>query len=140
MSALAEKAIEIRRSLLNQALQKKSLEISKNINILEEPYLFELDFVKQSEQILNKQETEWKKEDKVLIEWLLAQQELPETPFILEQAVTILSPIKFYEYLKGDIAAGANGCRAKTGALQSDLKKLKQLMEKDRQVDDRPCN
>ena len=51
----------------------------------------------------------------------------PESPFELQQAVTIVRPAHYWEYLKADINAGPRRARGKTGALRDDLKRLHQL-------------
>ncbi|MCH8112768.1 MAG: hypothetical protein IH905_12570 [Proteobacteria bacterium] len=53
--------------------------------------------------------------------------EPPLRPFELQQAVTIVRPAHYWEYLKADINAGPNRARGKTGALQGDLRRLYQL-------------
>ena len=68
----------------------------------------------------------WNPDTAALIEWFLNTAP-PESPFELQQAVTIVRPAHYWEYLKGDIAAGPNRARSKTGALQDDLRRLHQL-------------
>jgi len=69
---------------------------------------------------------EWAPETVALIEWFL-ETPPPEAPFELQQAVTIVRPAHYWEYLKADIKAGPNRARGKTGALQGDLRRLYQL-------------
>lgn len=68
----------------------------------------------------------WDAETTVLIEWFLGT-EPPTQPFELQQAVFIARADRYWEYLKGDIAAGPNRARGRTGALHDDLKRLHQL-------------
>jgi hypothetical protein len=67
----------------------------------------------------------WDAETATLIEWFNRTPPPPE-PFELHQGVTILRPEGFWQYLKGDIAAGPGKARACTGAFQKDLRRLAQ--------------
>ena len=67
---------------------------------------------------------EWSATNKQLIEWFLSAQ-VPEAPFQLRQAEMVANPIKFWVALRKEIECGADGCRARTGVLQSDLRALK---------------
>ena len=69
---------------------------------------------------------DWGPKTTALIDWFL-KTEPPAQPFELQQAVTIAVPARYWEYLRGDIAAGPNRARGKTGALQHDLHRLHQL-------------
>ena len=68
----------------------------------------------------------WDLETASLIEWFMAT-EPPLRPFRLQQGVTVAVPTWFWEYLKGDIAAGPRRARGKTGALRDDLRRLHKL-------------
>ena len=68
----------------------------------------------------------WDAETASLIAWFLKTPP-PSEPFELYQGVTVLRPDRFWEYLKGDIAAGPGKARACTGAFQKDLRRLAQL-------------
>ncbi len=68
----------------------------------------------------------WDTETATLIEWFLKTPP-PAEPFELHQGVTILRPEGFWDYLKGDIAAGPGKARACTGAFQKDLRRLAEL-------------
>ncbi len=68
----------------------------------------------------------WGAETAALIEWFLRTPPLPE-PFELYKGVTVMRPVHFWEYLKGDIAVGPGKARACTGAFQKDLRRLAQL-------------
>ena len=65
----------------------------------------------------------WDPETAALIQWFLGT-EPPTGPFRLQQAVYIARPDKYWEYLKGDIAAGPSRARGRTGALRDDLQRL----------------
>lgn len=71
----------------------------------------------------DKTDGRWDPETAALIEWFLGT-EPPAGPFELQQAVTVARPDAYWKYLKGDIAAGPNRARGKTGALQDDLRHL----------------
>ncbi len=68
----------------------------------------------------------WGAEIAALIAWFLGTHP-PSEPFELYQGVTVLRPDRFWEFLKGDIAGGPAGARARTGALQKDLRRLTEL-------------
>ncbi|MCH8112836.1 MAG: hypothetical protein IH905_12935 [Proteobacteria bacterium] len=69
----------------------------------------------------------WDPETAALIEWFLKTKP-PSGPFRLQQAVTIARPDKYWEYLKGDVAAGPSRVRGRTGALQDDLRRLYRVL------------
>jgi len=75
----------------------------------------------------------WSVEDAELVDWCLSlsPEQLPTPPFKLYQHATIMGTL-FYEQLKKDIEADVSGSRARTGALQGDLKKLRELMNEKR--------
>ena len=68
----------------------------------------------------------WDPETATLIEWFLATRP-PAEPFELHPGVTVVRPVHFWEYLRGDIAAGPGKARAYTGAFQKDLRRLAEL-------------
>ncbi len=68
----------------------------------------------------------WDSEISALIEWFLKTPPPPE-PFELHQGVTVMRPVHFWDYLKGDIAGGPGMARGRSGALQKDLRWLAQL-------------
>ena len=70
-----------------------------------------------------KTDKRWDPETAALIQWFLGT-EPPTGPFRLQQAVYIARPDKYWEYLKGDIAAGPSRARGRTGALRDDLQRL----------------
>ena len=72
----------------------------------------------------------WDEETSVLIAWFL-ETRLPEEPFRLRSGVEVAKPGKFFEVLKNDIAQGVEGARARTGALQEDLRCLFDLFGKE---------
>lgn len=63
-----------------------------------------------------------------LIAWFLST-DPPCKPFLLHRGVTIARPDRYWEHLKGDIAAGPNRARGKTGAFQAELRRLYDLLE-----------
>lgn len=67
----------------------------------------------------------WPRADQPLIDWFMAL-ETPRTiyPFILEEGIRVLGP-KYFDGLRRDILSGPEGPRARMGALQSDVRKLK---------------
>ncbi len=69
----------------------------------------------------------WNAETFALIEWFLRTPPAPG-PFNLYPGVTVLRPDRFWESLKGDIAGGPVVARARSGALQKDLRRLFELL------------
>jgi hypothetical protein len=72
----------------------------------------------------------WSDEEQALIDWFLTslkENQLPSPPFKLSQATTVSGAI-FYDRLKTDIAAGANGPIARTGVLQENLRRLQAVV------------
>jgi hypothetical protein len=65
----------------------------------------------------------WDAETAALIEWF-NRTPPPSKPFELHQGVTVVRPAHFWEYLKGDIAAGPSVARAYMGTFQKDLRRL----------------
>lgn len=65
----------------------------------------------------------WDEETSVLVDWFLAA-ELKEEPFRLRSGVEVKETAKFYQALKNDVEQGVEGVRARTGALQEDLRAL----------------
>jgi len=63
-----------------------------------------------------------------LIRWFL-NYDLPEQPFSISPYEQVLHPARYYEALKRDIEAGPKCPRARYGALQSDLQRLKVYCE-----------
>ncbi len=70
----------------------------------------------------------WGTEIAALVEWFLRTPAPPE-PFELYRGVTVLRPDRFWESLKGDIAGGPAVGRARSGALQKDLRRLAELFD-----------
>jgi hypothetical protein len=63
-----------------------------------------------------------------LIRWFQAHRDrLPQAPFALHPWVKVDAPATFYGALEQDIAAGPRGARARTGALATDLHRLREL-------------
>ncbi len=71
-------------------------------------------------------------EDAELVNWFLSlsPEQLPTPPFKLYQHATVMGTL-FYEQLRKSIEAGYSSSRARTGALQGDLKKLRELMSEE---------
>ena len=67
---------------------------------------------------------QWGIEMQELIEWYRATPK-PTGPFYLENHQHIMDPEKFFSSLRQEIQTGPTGPRARMGALQSDLQKLK---------------
>jgi len=68
--------------------------------------------------------TSWPPEVQSLVDWFMKLKP-PETPFYLEDHREIIDPKKFFSSLRRDIEAGPSKPRARTGALQSDLRNLR---------------
>lgn len=66
----------------------------------------------------------WPLEIQPLVDWFMMQ-EAPVEPFFLEPHLRVVGPGKFFESLRREIETGPRGPRAKLGALQSDLQKIK---------------
>ncbi len=62
--------------------------------------------------------------------WLkkLAPSDLPSTLFLLHPSVEVVAPAKFLRRLQQDIARGPRSPRARTGALQGDCRRLKEVL------------
>ena len=65
----------------------------------------------------------WDEETSALVDWFLTT-DLPGEPFRLRSGVEVTEPKRFYNSLRKDIDQGAEGARARTGALQEDLQHL----------------
>jgi len=63
----------------------------------------------------------WNTETAALIERFM-KMEPAASGFELRSGVTVIDPVAFHVSLKGDIATGPNGARARLGALQNDLR------------------
>ena len=66
----------------------------------------------------------WPPDVQSLVDWFMIQ-EAPVEPFLLEPHLRVVGPGKFFESLRREIETGLRGPRARLGALQSDLWKLK---------------
>ena len=71
----------------------------------------------------------WGDEDQKLVSWFeqLAPDQLPTPPFALSPWATV-NGNQFYIQLRACIAQGPKGVRAKMGALQDDLQRLKKII------------
>ena len=67
----------------------------------------------------------WDAETQRLIDWFSTTTP-PAEPFELCQGVTILDPARWWQSIRSDIECGANGPRARYGAVQGDLRRLYQ--------------
>jgi len=65
---------------------------------------------------------DWTVETRRHLDWFLSA-ELPTDPYRLGP-VTVDQPQKFYEAIQGEIETGPDGPRARSGALQKDLRRL----------------
>jgi hypothetical protein len=75
---------------------------------------------------------EWNAEARELIAFFRsARSRLPQAPFRLTRWLFISEPAKWYRSLDVDINAGPTGFRARMGALQEDLRRLKEALSKD---------
>lgn len=72
----------------------------------------------------------WDPETRRLIEWFLSTPP-PSEPFELERAVFISHPDRYWDYLRGDIAAGPGRGRSYYGAFEANLRRLYQLFGSD---------
>lgn len=76
---------------------------------------------------------QWEGEDAELVKWFQSATDLPKQAFKLKEGVRVIDCEKFYASLRVDIASGSKGCRALFGAVQSDLKALKEFIEKNKE-------
>jgi len=76
-----------------------------------------------------KESGEWPESMAKLLEWFINARDLPEQPFSLCSYERIPNPEKYYEGHKRDIDAGPKGPRSRYGAIQSDLRRLKESCE-----------
>jgi len=72
----------------------------------------------------------WDQETKVLIDWFTetGQHLIPLDPFQLTKWIRITMPSRFREALLFEISMGPDGLRSRIGALQSDLRLLKEKL------------
>ncbi len=83
--------------------------------------------VQDARQGLIETKQAWGEEEGELVGWFLSTSSLPTEPFQLNGAVRVCDPLKFYAYLRENISCGSKGVRARFGALQQDLRDLKDL-------------
>lgn len=64
-----------------------------------------------------------------LFEWIqgVRPEQLPAAPLVLERGVVIINVAGWLEAVKKDALEGENGPRARTGGLQKDLRKVREL-------------
>jgi hypothetical protein len=80
----------------------------------------------QKKQTLEPYRRDWDSETHKLIGFFQsARPRLPRTPFRLTRWRYISDPAKWYRSLELDISFGPLGCRARMGALQEDLRRLR---------------
>ena len=77
--------------------------------------------------------TEWPPEVQALVDWFMTLTP-PTESFCLEPHLLIADPVKFFQSLRREIETGPRGPRARLGALQSDLRKLKAYFSDERRV------
>ncbi len=77
-------------------------------------------------EVIEALSAEWDTEMLTLIRWFLDTHP-PTEPFELSKGVTVIRPALWWTALRRDIAAGPRGPRARYGALQEDLRRLKGL-------------
>ena len=80
-----------------------------------------------------KTDKRWDRETAALIKWFLGTKP-PTHPFRLQRAVTIARPDSYWDYLRGDIAAGPSRARGKTGAFQENLRQLYRVLHDGKDV------
>ena len=73
--------------------------------------------------------TEWTKDDSRLIGWFECVAP-PTEPFELGPGVTITDPARWWKRIAAEIAAGPGYPRARLGALQDDLSKLRAVLRR----------
>jgi hypothetical protein len=78
--------------------------------------------------LLQNKTAAWPAEVQTLIEWF-RDAPTPEAPFHLNEYRRVINTDLFYEALRRDILAGPRGARARTGALQDDLRELKNRLQ-----------
>lgn len=83
--------------------------------------------MEESQQPVNVNDA-WPPKAQLLVDWFLTL-DPPSAPFYLEPHIHVLDPAKFFEKLRHEIEVGPRGPRTRTGALQSDLQKLKTYFE-----------
>lgn len=68
-----------------------------------------------------------------LVNWALAlkPEDLPEVPFILHQAQTVVDREKFLRFIQRDLEKGPQGTRARLGTIQEDVKALWKIYYED---------
>lgn len=71
----------------------------------------------------------WAEPMEDLVKWF-PNAHFAQESFYLSESEHILNPEKYYTALKRGIEAGPNGPRARTGALQDDLQRLKTYCER----------
>lgn len=121
------------KTLADEALTSLGIRTTVSTKIERNPVLMDeksyyYSFLEKSVE-MNAKQKGWSQNDAALIEWFLSETDLPAEQFQLKQAIKIVEPHKFYSWLRTDIEQGPKGSRAKWGALQNDLKHLKQHLE-----------
>lgn len=83
---------------------------------------------KNEQNVKSRKHISWSAEEEALIQWFLSTNDLPTSSFQFKQAIFVIDAKQFYESLRADIGNGRKGPRALFGALQNDLKCLKNLV------------
>ncbi len=82
-------------------------------------------------EVLKVLSAEWDAEMLTLVRWFLTAHP-PTEPFDLCRGVTVIKPTLWWGVMRCELVLGPQGTpRARTGALQSDLKKLAALMKRE---------
>lgn len=77
--------------------------------------------------------TSWPPDVQSLIDWFMGL-EPPAEPFHIEPHMKVIDPEKYFAKLRREIKTGPLGPRARTGALQWDLRNLKCIFELNRGI------
>ncbi len=83
----------------------------------------EMDEADSDPKLVHDSEVNWDADTQRLIDWFPITSP-PANPFELCRGVTILDPARWWRSIRGDIASGPTGPRARYGAVQGDLRKL----------------
>jgi hypothetical protein len=72
----------------------------------------------------------WNSESEPLIGWYRAHRSrFPKTPFMMAPWARVTEPDRFFAMLDFDVSRGPLGPRGRRGALQEDLRRLRELFD-----------